>query len=106
MFYYIKLYYIRFLIYRAKHPNDLIYILKKFSYNLNTDQIMDFIINCFKIYPLKEYELQKLSNWQQYYDLKTGIENYVTLLFWLCSIVYIQENEKKILLIKNEIEIN
>ena len=95
------LYYIRYNIYKAKDPQDLVNILKNIAYYngfINTDELSTIIIECFTKYPLTEIELQKMSNWQQLHNYELGINNYATTIFWICTILAIQENEQKLLI--------
>ena len=98
--YSLYLYYIRYKIYRASDPRDLINILKQIaSHNhlITTDELSNVLTDCLIQSPLTEYELQKMSTWEQLYNRELGIYNYVTTLFWLCTIKAIQENEYKLL---------
>lgn len=90
------LYYIRYYIYKAKNPRDLLAILKIIASNnkfVTTDELFSLITEIFTKYPLTEIELQKMSQWQQLYDSELGLYSYVTTTFWLCTIQAIQENE-------------
>jgi len=100
--YSIYLYYIRYNIYRANSTEDLIKIIKNISLKkeyTTTDAIFDILVDCFKKYPLTEKELQKISIWEQLYNLEGGERNYVTTSFWLCIIQSIQETEQEKLLL-------
>ena len=95
------LYYIRYMIYRAKNPTDLLSIFQTIASNnkfITTDELLELLTECFIKYPLTEIELQKMSYWQQLYNVDLGIYCYVTTTFWLCIILAIQENESTKLL--------
>ena len=88
------LYYIRYKIYCAKEPDDLINLLQYISDTTNnTDDILNLLTNCFIKYPLSDIELQKMSQWQQIYDSELGIYSYTTITLWLSIINAIQERE-------------
>ena len=90
------LYYIRYYIYKAKNPHDLLAIFRIIASNnkfVTTDELFSLITEIFTKYPLTEIELQKMSQWQQLYDSELGLYSYVTTTFWLCTIQAIQENE-------------
>lgn len=95
MYYGIYLKYLRYRIKNIKTINDIIKIIKNINFyfrNLNSDELLIIIVDCFTRYPLTEIEQQKLSLFQQKYDLEHGIENYSSLILWLSSLHSIQEN--------------
>jgi hypothetical protein len=53
---------------------------------INADQLLDFLIKCLTIFPLKDKELQKFSLWQQEFQNDHGLINYVTFILWLSVI--------------------
>lgn len=86
---YLYIIYIRWRIYYSKTPNDIKKIFKNISYfnnKINSDQLLEFLINCLTIYPLKDKELQKFSLWQQEFQNDLGLINYVTFMLWLSVI--------------------
>jgi hypothetical protein len=90
------LYYIRYYIYKAKNPDDLLAIFRTIAANnkfVTTDELLSLITEIFSKYPLTEIELQKMSQWQQLYNSDLGLYSYVTTTFWLCTIQAIQDNE-------------
>jgi len=90
---------VRYKIKNSKTPNDLIHLLKFICYWFNcksNDEISNIITNCFSIYPLNIYEIEKLSKWQQYYQHDTGIYSFVTMLTWICYIQVAMEQEELI----------
>ena len=97
--YKIYLYYLSISISQTKNINDLIIFLKKISnyYNLNSDQLSNLLTDCFKYYPLKDIDLQKLSLWEQQFQSDLGIANFVSTLVWICSIISIQERQIKLI---------
>ena len=89
--------YIRFRIYYSKSPNDIIKILKNISYINgcnNSDEIITFLIRCFVLYPLTEYEMRKFSIWEQEYNNEGGITNFATFTVWLSIIESVNINLK------------
>ena len=89
---YIK--YVRYRIYRINNVKDLIKIFKNINFfykNISSDKICELIIEGFKLYPLSEKELQKISLLEQNYSNNLGLENFTTCILWLCVIQYIQE---------------
>ena len=87
---------IRFKIKISKSPDDLVIILKCISsiFNcLSADDFSEILVNCFKMFPLTEIELQKFSIWQQTYEYDTGIHSFTTTIFWICAIQSIIELE-------------
>ena len=94
---YFYMYFLRFWVHKAKNVNDLIKILNFLTSKymcLSTDDLTEFLVNCFIRYPITELELQRFSLWQQTYDLRGDIDNFTTTLFWVCIIQAIQESEK------------
>lgn len=94
MLYNIYIKYIRYRISLINNVKDIIKIFKNINFfykNITTDKICEIIIEGFKIYPLSEEELQKISLLEQNYSINLGIENYATCLLWLCVIQSIQE---------------
>jgi len=78
----------------SKSPNDLVVTLKFICYWFNcksNDDISNILTSCFTIYPLNDYEIEKLSKWEQYYQRETGINSFTTTLFWICYIQVIME---------------
>ena len=91
---------LRYKIKISKIPDDLIIILKNMTsiFNcLSTDDLSEILVNCFKIFPLTETELQKFSIWQQTYEYDTGIHSFTTTIFWICAIQSIIELENKLI---------
>jgi hypothetical protein len=94
MLYNIYIKYIRYRIFLINNVKDIIKIFKNINFfykNITTDKICEIIIDGFKIFPLSEQELQKLSLLEQNYNSNLGIENYATCILWLCVIQSIQE---------------
>ena len=90
------IYYLRHQISKAASLDDLITILKKIEathIDISTDELSNILLKCFTQYPLSEIELQKLSTWQQLYELELGLHSYVATIFWICSIQAIQETK-------------
>ena len=94
MLYNLYIKYIRRRIYLINDVKDIIKVLKNINFfykKIITDKICEIIIEGFKMYPLSEQELQKISLLEQNYSSNLGIENYATCLLWLCVIQSIQE---------------
>jgi hypothetical protein len=92
--------FIRLRIYYSNKPNDIIKILKNIyyfnGYNCS-DEILNFLIECFTLYPLTENEMQKFSIWQQEYNNEGGINNYATFTFWISIIESLNNNSTLLL---------
>ena len=94
----IYVYYVRRCIYKANSPQDLTNIIKNIASNyknISTDELFSVLTDCFLKYPLTDIELQKMSTWEQSYNVELGMTNYVTTIIWLSTIQAIQENEEK-----------
>ncbi len=95
--YKIYLRYLRFRIYKIKTIQDIIKITQNIGFFIRpatSDTISAVFIDCFNRYPLTEIEIQKLSLFQQHYDLGLGIENYASFLIWISCIQTIIESEE------------
>ena len=87
-------FYIRYKIHNIKNINDIISIFKKinyfyYNYNLTTDNILNFLIECFNIYPLTENEMRIISIIQQNYQNDINIYGFVSLTLWLAVVEHI-----------------
>jgi hypothetical protein len=95
---YSYLFYLRYLrrrIYYINSAEDIILIFKNISFffpKISCDQLTEIIIDSFKIIPLTEIEIQKLSILQQYYQNDLGIRNFATFLIWTAYIYSMQEH--------------
>ena len=91
--YQIYLRYLRYRFFHVKKELDLVQILKNislFNTYLTSDDLLNIINDCFTLYPLTDIELQRFSILQQQNVLELGINNYVTLVVWLCCVYSIQ----------------
>lgn len=96
--YNLYLYTVRLYIRKAKTVEDLVKIMQYMSTKcqcVSADDLTELLVNCFKLYPITDIEMQQFSVWQQQYDSSAGggIYNYVTLVFWTCICHAIQERE-------------
>lgn len=93
--------YLKYLRYRIKNCNtidDYLKVIKNIDYfhkDVTSDKLCDIIIECLKLSPLTEQELQKISILQQKYDIENGLYNYISFIFWSCAIYYIQESHSQ-----------
>ena len=91
---YLYLLLLRYKIYKIICVEDIINLIENISLykkNITTDQLINILIECFKIYPLTEIELQTLSILQQIHENDLDIKNYVTFIIWISTIHYIDE---------------
>ena len=95
--YNIYLYYLSYRFLKCKTAKDVILVFKNitFCYGFsNTDQLFDVITDCIKTYPIPTSKMQEFSKLQQKHESSHGIEEYATLIFWLCIIQSINEQPR------------
>lgn len=103
---YLYLLLLRYKINKINCVEDIIYLVKNitlYKKNITTDQLINILIECFKIYPLTEKELQTLSTLQQIHENDLDIKNYVTFIIWISTIHYIDETNDQLKLDVNSI---
>ena len=103
---YLYLLLLRYKINKINCVEDIIDLVKNitlYKKNITTDQLINILIECFKIYPLTEKELQTLSTLQQIHENDLDIKNYVTFIIWISTIHYIDETNDQLKLDVNSI---
>ena len=78
---------------RVKNIADVIKIVRNAAAKRSTEELIEYFINDYTVYPPTEKELEILSILQQQYYGLSGAEEYAIITLWSCAIQSIIERD-------------